>query len=299
MEKISIQVQSVLYNNEIDALIKTANNLDNAFRVYKKSNADISDIRLFWGDASPSPLYSDNDILKINENLKNIKLVYEYFNQNTGSAKGHNIMASKNEYTHVIIMNPDVIVSPKFFVEICKPLSDCKVGMVEARQTPVEHQKEYDIVSGETEWATTACAIIPMNIFNELNGFDSNTFFLYCDDLDFSWRLRLAGYKIIYNPYAPVYHAKRLSSKGKWKPTSAEVYYSAEAAIMMAYKFSNNKRVDMLLEQYLNSNDENQIKAANEFLNRKEKHKLPKQIDAEHKVAKFIGDYYSKNRFIL
>lgn len=296
---ISIQVQSVLYNNEIESLRKAAINLDNAFRIAKKENTIISKIRLYWGDASPKPLYTNEEIKKINQLLNHIELKYEFFNENTGSAKGHNIMAMENEYSHIMIMNPDVIVSPRFFIEIIKPLSDSKVGMVEARQTPIEHQKEYDKYTGETDWATTACAIIPMKIFKELSGFDNETFFLYCDDLDFSWRLRLLGYKIIYQPYAPVFHAKRLSTKGKWQPTSAERYYSAEAAIMMAYKFSNNKRVEILVKQFLDSKDENQVKAANEFLKRKNENRLPMQIDKEHKVATFIGDYYSKNRFVL
>lgn len=298
-DSISIQVQSVLYNNEVETLNKAAINLDNAFRVAKKKHTPITNIRLYWGDASPKPLYDAATIKSINQSLENIEVVYQYFNENTGSAKGHNIMSKKNDYSHVIIMNPDVIVSPRFFIEIIKPLADSRVGMVEARQTPIEHQKEYDKYTGETDWATTACALVPMDVFNKLEGFDDETFFLYCDDLDFSWRLRLLGYKIIYQPYAPVFHAKRLSNNGKWKPTSAEVYYSAEAAIMMAYKFSNDKRVEYLVKMFLDSKDENQVKAAKEFLRRKEEKRLPKQIDKEHKVATFMGDYYSKNRFVL
>ena len=115
-------------------------------------------------------------------------------------------------------------------------------AMVEARQTPIEHQKEYDIKTLETQWATTACTVIRGDVFRKIGGFDADTFFLYCDDLDFSWRLRLAGYKIIYQPLAPAYHAKTVSAEGKWQPTQTEVYYSAEAAILMAHKWSNPER---------------------------------------------------------
>jgi GT2 family glycosyltransferase len=38
------------------------------------------------------------------------------------------------------------------------------------------------------------------------------TFFMYCEDVDLSWRLRLLGYAIIYAPDAVVYH--RLSATG-------------------------------------------------------------------------------------
>ena len=120
---------------------------------------------------------------------------------------------------------------------------------------------------------------------------------MYCDDLDFSWRLRLAGYKIIYNPRAVVFHAKTLSSAGSWKPTSAEIYYSAEAAILMAHKYSNPVRVEKLLNQFDTSGGTDEKKAASEFRKRKKEGTLPMPIDPEHKIAKFLGDYYSEMRF--
>ena len=179
------------------------------------------------------------------------------------------------------------------------PFLDEEVGMVEARQTPIEHQKEYDVETLETDWATTACAVFSKALFDELNGFDSETFFLYCDDLDFSWRVRLAGYKIIYQPLAPVFHAKRLSVKASWQPTKAEQYYSAEAALLMAHKWSNPGRVEQLLQVYQNSQNENCEKAAAHFIELRAADKLPEPLDPEHRVAKFIGDYYTENRYIL
>ena len=37
---------------------------------------------------------------------------------------------------------------------------------------------------------------------------------MYCDDVDFSWRVRLLGYKVIYRSDAPVFHAE--ASFGGW-----------------------------------------------------------------------------------
>ena len=73
--------------------------------------------------------------------------------------------------------------------------------MTEARQTPVEHHKEYDPQTGVTSWAATALAMIPYAVFQEVGGFDEKTFFMYCDDVDFSWMVREAGYQIIYGPF--------------------------------------------------------------------------------------------------
>jgi len=36
-------------------------------------------------------------------------------------------------------------------------------------------------------------------LFLELQGFDADTFFLYCDDVDLSWRVRLAAIRSFTN----------------------------------------------------------------------------------------------------
>lgn len=56
--------------------------------------------------------------------------------------------------------------------------------------------------------------------------------------------VRLAGYKVIYVPSAVAFHDKRVSANAEWQPTNAERYYSAEAALFMAYKWSNPERVE-------------------------------------------------------
>ena len=73
---------------------------------------------------------------------------------------------------------------------------------------------------------------------------------------------------MIYVPAAVVFHDKALSSDGKWQPTQAERYYSAEAALLMAYKWSNHERVSMLLKQFGNGGDEIGQKVVAEFRRR-------------------------------
>ena len=300
MKKISIQIQSVLFRNTKDGLDKAIEALANSIEVAKKYEKMEIEAVICYGDASPEPVFSDAEIEQRNSNWKNnLKIKYNFFGFNSGSAKGHNFLGKGCEAEYMMIMNPDVIVSPRFFIEMLKPLRDENVGMVEARQTPVEHPKEYDIKTKETDWATTACVIFLTKIFNELNGFDADSFFMYCDDLDFSWRMRLAGYKIIYQPLAPVYHAKRLSAKAKWQPTEAEKYYSAEAALMMAYKYSNEKLLKQIIKGYSNSGDFDLMRAVESYEKKKKDGLLPVQLDAEHRVSKFVGNMYTEHRFEL
>lgn len=296
---IKIQVQSVVYCNEKKSLERAVQAMANAVRVYKEICHQKCQVTFVYGDGSPTRVMEESDVKALQEKVKPyMDFQYHLFGMNTGSAKGHNILARRAKSDYILIMNPDVKVSPHYWEAAMRPFADPKVAMVEARQTPVEHSKVYDEKTFETPWATTACAVIRRDVFEKLKGFDDKTFFLYCDDLDFSWRLRLAGCKIIYQPLAAVYHAKTLSADGHWQPTAAEMYYSAEAALMMAHKWSNPERVKMLLESFSQSG-ENEQKAAAEFKRRKKEGTLPEPIDPQHKVACFIGNNFSEHRFTL
>lgn len=293
-----LQIQSVIYLNEPDALVKAIKSLKQAICVCKKEYAELQ-VRLVYGDASPSRVLSEEDVAYVKTLLGElIEFEYIIFGFNSGTAKGHNIIGNQYASDYMMIMNPDIIVEPECILKLLKAF-DVKafVGMTEARQTPLEHAKEYSVETGETEWASTACTIIKTSIFHEISGFDEETFFLYCDDLDFSWRLRLCEYTIIYVPSAIAYHAKFLSSDGNWKPTSAEIYFSAEAAILLAYKWSHAERAEHLAKLYRNNGGDSEKKAAAEYERRKKEGRLPKQLDGEHKIGKFLKDDYCEMRF--
>lgn len=299
MGKIELQIQSVIYGNEKKNLERTLEYLANAVRVERNEMGTLGRVRMVYGDGTQEPVFSEEEILALREKYHAFfDLDYKVFGFNTGSAKGHNLLAEGCSAEYMLVMNPDVIMAPRCLIELMYPFHDEKVGMVEARQTPVEHPKEYDVETKETSWATTACAVFKADIFRQIHGFDSDSFFLYCDDVDFSWRLRLAGYKIIYNPLAVVYHAKRLDSKGHWEPTKAEIYYSAEAALMMAHKWSNPKQVDLILRSFMNSTPMHK-EIAEKFIQKRKEGSLPEPLDPKHEVSKFVEWHYADYRFIL
>jgi GT2 family glycosyltransferase len=196
---------------------------------------------------------------------------YDFFGGNIGSAAGHNRLASAAETDFLLVQNPDVVVSPRLLENIIEPFAHPGVGISEAKQLPIEHPKDYHVLSGETSWATTACAMTPRSLFRKLNGFDAETFFLYCDDVDYSWRVRLLGYKVIFQPGAVVFHDKRLSNEGLWQPSASERYYSAEAALFVAHKWSRPGLVKNVLEHFNKSGDENMLRAGSVFRERRGK----------------------------
>lgn len=298
-KKLKIQVQSVLYNNEKVSVCRAMDAMANAVRVYcKQFGADSLELSYIYGDSSTTPTFTEKEIAQINKkHPANVKFAYRFFGFNSGSAKGHNILSMGFRGDYYIIMNPDVKVAPHFLIDILQPFEDKQVGLVEARQTPLEHTKVYDPKTLETEWSTTACVAIRKKAFADVHGFDSDTFFLYCDDLDFSWRLRLNGWKLIYQPLAVVYHAKKLGCDAKWLPTKAEVYYSALAQMLMAYKWSNPERVEVLKTYFMQAGGD-LTRAAQEYERLRKSGKLPQRLDPKHKVARFVGDYYTENRYV-
>jgi GT2 family glycosyltransferase len=68
----------------------------------------------------------------------------------------------------------------------------------------------------EVFYFSGAAALLRRQTLAEVGHFDER-FFMYYEDLDLSWRLRLRGWRIVYVPDAVVEHA-HASSSGEWSP---------------------------------------------------------------------------------
>src|SRR6266568_6308605 len=295
----SIRIQSVLYNSDprhVDqALESTARAVELAFREGVVNAAEIA-----LGDCSPLPVFTLDMIAERerrhhDQGIRRIE--YQYFGANLGSAAGHNRLLGSAGTDLVMIQNPDVVIAPNLIVEMIAPLRRPGIGQVEARQVPLEHPKYYDPATGETGWASTACSLIPRSLLAELEGFDARTFFLYCDDVDLSWRIRLTGHRVVFQPSAAVFHDKRLSQDGVWMAGAAEQYYSAEAALLLAHKYSRPDLAAKLLREFENSGTDPLIRAAKEYRRRADAGQLPAPLDPEHRVAEFVDGAYTTHRW--
>lgn len=294
-----IQIQSILFNNEPADIKRALEAIDRAACVLRGKREVVVDVA--YGDCSPEqPCLSSEDIGEMGEVLTSGTFRYTYFDANLGSAEGHNRLAAGITDGFLLIQNPDVIGEPGYLVHLIEAFDDPSCGMSEARQLPIEHPKDYDPETGETSWATTACALIPADLFVRLDGFDSRTFFLYCDDVDFSWRVRLAGRKVIFQPAAVVFHDKRLKTDGSWNPSGAERYYSIEAALLMAHKYSRPQRVEEVLQMCDHlASDDVFAKAAARFREMRKMGELPEALDPDHRVSEFYHDDYARHRFVI
>jgi len=140
--------------------------------------------------------------------------VFEDKNIGFGTAHNKNIIERENMLA--LIINPDVRLTKRaisIIVGIAKRDAGKSVAAWEMRQAPYEHPKYYCPATGECDWVCAAGLLVDCSVFRAVGGFDEKIF-LYCEDVDLSFRLRHRGYKLKYCPESLIYHFPRLSSGG-------------------------------------------------------------------------------------
>jgi len=296
--QLIIRAQSILYHTPIASITRAIEYLDNAARIARRAGI-VQGVVIAYGDCSPQPLITIDDLTDLKRRFSNLTdIEYNFFDRNHGHGGGQNRLLEDAASDLLMIVNPDVLVSPTAFIELVSALGRAGVGLVEARQLPIEHQKEYDPQTGETNWASGACAMGPMDLFRDLGGFDSDSFFLHCDDVDFSWRVRLAGFEIVHQTSAIAFHDKRLTNTASRVANPTERYYSAEGTLLLSYKYSRPDLTKIYLRNFDASGDEDHIKAASAFRLREKSGRLPTPIDNDHAVAKFVNLRLGPWRFL-
>ena len=96
-----------------------------------------------------------------------------------------------------------------------------------------------------------------------------------------------------------VFHDKRLSSSGAWQSSSAERYYSAEAALLLAHKYSRSDVLEAILRDFQASKQEHIKQELLAFEQRRKKGQLCRPIDPHHVVGEFVRGEYANHRFSL
>lgn len=156
---------------------------------------------------------------------------------NYGFSKGNNIGVAKAKGEYVCILNPDTVVAEDTFKNIlafaentpnlgivgCKLIDGKGHFLPESKRnipTPwVSLQKIFgnskpyyashlnENESGSVEILVGAFMLLKHQVYNEINGFDED-FFMYGEDMDFSYRVLKAGYQNYYYADTTVIHYK-------------------------------------------------------------------------------------------
>lgn len=128
--------------------------------------------------------------------------------RNVGFGAGHNALFSEmaEDSTGYLCLNPDGVMHPDCLAEMLAVAEREKwLGIFEPLQEPIMHPKVYSPQTGETAWSSGACLLIPAAIYREIGGYDDD-YFLYCEDVDLSWRVKAAGYRCFVSSGAFFFH---------------------------------------------------------------------------------------------
>ena len=150
--------------------------------------------------------------------------------ENLGFAGGNNLAAKAARGEYLAFLNPDTITTPGWLDALVAPLQENpQTGMTTSKVLMMRSQGTINACGNDVHLSgitlcrgaglerealgdqlnvgaiSGAAFAIRRELFEKLGGFDES-FFLYMEDTDLSWRARLAGYDCIYVPASVVYH---------------------------------------------------------------------------------------------
>ena len=181
------------------------------------------------------------ELKKVEQGAKNYFSSFSIISQkeNHGFGVANNIAAACGKCDFILFLNIDTEIQNGMLEHLFQYISRSSpmIGMWELRQFPYEHPKYYDPVTLETTWSSGAAFAIRRKIFEKVKGFDSH-FFMYAEDVDLSWKVRWAGYKIMYCPKALIKH-NSYCRQGEIKPL--QYGYSMRNNLLMRRKYGTKK----------------------------------------------------------
>jgi GT2 family glycosyltransferase len=160
--------------------------------------------------------------------------------ENIGFGRGHNANAAKANAPYFFVLNQDCVLEPRVLAPLLDTATadDGQVAAWEMRQLPYEHPKAYDPVTLEVPWVSGAATLFRRSAFDAVGGFDSHIF-MYGEDVDLSWRLRAAGFRLRYLPRYAVVH-RTYKVPGAVKPL--QVLGGIETNLCLRARFGGKRR---------------------------------------------------------
>lgn len=142
-----------------------------------------------------------------------------FFQTNRGPATARNQGANEAEGDILLFTDSDCVPAPDWVEQMTKPFEDASVAAVKgayrtrqrsfaARFAQIEFEDRYDRLrsAGTIDLIGTYSAGFRKEVFLRMGGFDRAFPSANNEDVDFSYRLSSAGYRMIFNPEAIVHH---------------------------------------------------------------------------------------------
>lgn len=175
---------------------------------------------------------TDNSVEFIKKNYPTVRMIRN--NENLGYARAINVAMESVESEYVVFLNNDIIVESNWLRQLMLYMNSIKKVAAANPKILFLHNKEvinsaggscdiygvgwnrgngeidrgqYDAVK-EVFYVNGAALLTKKDVWEDVGSFDER-YFLYGEDLDWCWRARTKGYKILYVPSAKIYHQWR------------------------------------------------------------------------------------------
>lgn len=179
---------------------------------------------------------TDDSVVFLQEHFPEVTIIMNPTNE--GFAKGYNTALQQVEADYYVLLNSDVEVTPRWIEPIvalmesnpgigaCQPkmLTDAARhlfeyagaagGWLDSLGYPFARGRVFDTLEEDKGqyndaqpcfWASGAAMFVRADMYHVLGGLDEY-FFAHQEEIDFCWRLQLAGYKVYVQPASVVYH---------------------------------------------------------------------------------------------
>jgi GT2 family glycosyltransferase len=179
---------------------------------------------------------ADDSIKFLQEFYPSVKIIQ--LPENFGFARGYNEALKQINTDYYVLLNSDVEVQPGWIepimnlmehdrsVAVCQPkilmhahkelfeYAGAAGGWLDYLGYPFARGRIFDICEKDTGqydtvepvfWAGGAAMFVRSSVYHQLKGLDEY-FFAHQEEIDFCWRVQLAGYKVYACPLSVVYH---------------------------------------------------------------------------------------------
>lgn len=213
---------------------------------------------------------TDNSLEWLQANHPEVRIIRN--RNNGGFAKGYNDALKQVDAQYYVLLNSDVEVTANWIEPVIQLMDDQQDVAAVQPKILAYHDKEsfeyagaaggfidkygYPFCRGrvfqhlekdegqyddtrEVFWATGACMFVRAKAYHELGGLDED-FFAHMEEIDFCWRLKQKGYRVMYTAESKVYH---VGGGTLPKASSFKTYLNMRNNMVMLYKNLPRKKL--------------------------------------------------------
>ena len=179
----------------------------------------FSQIEIIVAD-NASPDHSDRLAAELMRDWPNGRVIQNGCNPGFGG--GSNLAVKQTTGRYLFFLNPDVWLEPDCLERLCQESERARVGAAsnlvldyETNDVQARGAVGFDLFGfmvgpkagqvPERLFASQGFFFLRRDFFERIGGYDE-TFFLYCEEFDLSWRIQTAGEEIVHVPSSRMHH---------------------------------------------------------------------------------------------